>query len=173
MGLAGLWLIVGCLFGFYLMMLPIVAILGITPWEFAPIYVAESFIALDPLLVMLAGHWVLYWYWYSVAMPVAMYFDHGHTLAYALLYALETFLNGIGLVVVPRCRDLVTTALSPLAILTTTLPTDIFSTGTTQTPRHRLASRVTPTDGVPLDPLLAIATPQARWANCVSGTEGP
>lgn len=123
MGLAGLWLIVGCLFGFYLMMLPIVAILGITPWEFAPTYVDESFSALDPLLVLLVGHWCLYWYWYwySVALPVAMYFDHGHTLAYALLYALETFLKGIGLVVVPRCRGLVTVALDLSADLTSSL----------------------------------------------------
>ena len=117
MGLAGLWLLVGCLLGFYVFMLPFAAILGMTPWEFAPVYVAESFSALEPLLVILIGNWVLYWYWYSVAVPVAMYLDHGQTLAHPLLYALEAFLKGIGPVVVPWCRDLVTIALRPIAIL--------------------------------------------------------
>lgn len=106
-----------CLVGFYVFMLPFVAILGMTPWEFAPIYVVESFSALEPLLVALVGNWVLYWYWYSVAVPIAMYLDHGQTIAYALLYALEAFLKGLGSVVVPRCLDLVTIVLHPLAIL--------------------------------------------------------
>ena len=118
MGLVGFWLLAGCLLGFYLLMLPFAAILGMTPWEFAPIYVSESYSALEPLLVILFGHWVLYWYWYSVAMPVAMYFDHGQTLAYALLYAPEAFLKGTGHIVVPRCRDLIIIVLRPLAILT-------------------------------------------------------
>lgn len=104
-----------CLVGFYVFMLPFVAILGMTPWEFAPIYVVESFSALEPLLVALVGNWVLYWYWYSVAVPVAMYLDHGQATAYALLYALEAFLKGLVSVVVPRCLDLVTIALHPLA----------------------------------------------------------
>ena len=118
MGLAWFWLLIGCLLGFYVFMLPFAAILGMTPWEFAPIYVAESFSALDPLLVMLIGNWALYWYAYSVAVPIAMFFDHGQRLAYALLYALEAFLKGIGLVVVPRCRDLVTVAIRLSAYLT-------------------------------------------------------
>ena len=118
MGLAGLWMVILCLVGFYAVMLPFAGILGMTPWEFAPIYVTESLSALDPILVMLIGNWVLYWYWYSVALPVAMYFDRRQALAYALLYALDSFLNGLCRVVVPRCRDLVTVALGLSADLT-------------------------------------------------------
>lgn len=112
MGLAGLWMVTLCLVGFYLFMLPFAGILGMTPWEFAPIYVTESLSALDPIFVVLIGNWVLYWYWYSVALPVAMYFDRGQVVAYALLYALDSILEGFGRVVVPRCRDLVTVAIS-------------------------------------------------------------
>ena len=65
-------------------------------------YLSDAMEVLSPIIILMVGYWLMYWYIYSVSVPTATHIARGKSLTY--LYAISSIFNGRWLpTFIPRC----------------------------------------------------------------------
>lgn len=86
---------------FYALFLPMALMLGMSFQEATVLYLAEAIVALDPVLVVIVGSWLLLCYLFSLCVPPAEAIDRGNTLILHGLYTFKTLVVSAVLQLLP------------------------------------------------------------------------
>lgn len=93
-----------------MLILPFAFLAGMDIGSVTVSYFSDAIGALSPIILLLVSYWLMYWYIYSVCVPINECVEHGESLAYICLFAicsifsgswLPAFTAGYGIVIYP------------------------------------------------------------------------
>lgn len=77
----------------YFVILPFALEAGMAPLEFAALYLSQGLVALSPVLTILIGQWLFYWYLYAICIPICESIALGKTQARLVFYAVDSLME--------------------------------------------------------------------------------
>ena len=96
-------------------------------------YFNDAMVVLSPLIILLVVYWLMYWYIYSLCVPVNECVERGKSLAYACLFEIRAIFSGGWLPTFTPSFGIARIPIYPIERIATALPRLRRSLGL---PRH-------------------------------------